>query len=78
MEGRKILADHMTKVEGLQAELSALETQFLHSVRKRRNKKGRMRKKRVQPRKWILSRFLFLKMWTWRTVMVVRRGGDTG
>ena len=29
VEGRKILADHMTKVEGLQAELSELETQFI-------------------------------------------------
>ena len=29
VEGRKILADHMTKVEGLQAELSSLETQFI-------------------------------------------------
>ena len=28
LEGRKTLADHMTKVEGLQAELSELETQF--------------------------------------------------
>ena len=28
VERRKILADHMTKVEGLQAELSELETQF--------------------------------------------------
>ena len=29
MEGRKILADHLTKVEGLQAEMSSLETQFI-------------------------------------------------
>ena len=29
VEERKILADHMTKVEGLQAELSSLETQFI-------------------------------------------------
>ena len=29
VEGRKILADHMTKVEGLQAELNELETQFI-------------------------------------------------
>ena len=29
MEGRKILAAHMTKVEGLQTELSELETQFI-------------------------------------------------
>ena len=29
VEGRKNLADHMTEVEGLQAELSELETQFI-------------------------------------------------
>ena len=29
VEGRKILVAHMTKVEGLQAELSSLETQFI-------------------------------------------------
>ena len=29
VKGRKILADHLTKVEGLQAELSELETQFI-------------------------------------------------
>ena len=29
LEGRKTLADHMTKVEGLQAELNELETQFI-------------------------------------------------
>ena len=32
VEGRKILADHMTKVEGLQAELSELETQFYYTA----------------------------------------------
>ena len=35
VEGRKILADHMTKVEGLQAELSALETQFITQLREK-------------------------------------------
>ena len=41
VEGRKILADHMTKVEGLQAELSELETQF---ITQRREKEEQERK----------------------------------
>ena len=41
VEGRKILADHMTKVEGLQAELSELETQF---IAQRREKEEQERK----------------------------------
>ena len=35
VEGRKILADHLTKVEGLQAELSSLETQFITQRREK-------------------------------------------
>ena len=41
VEGRKMLADHMTKVEGLQAELSELETQF---VTQRKEKEEQERK----------------------------------
>ena len=37
----KILANHMTKVEGLQAELSSLETQF---ITQRREKEEQERK----------------------------------
>ena len=40
VEGRKILADHITKVEGLQTELSSLETQFIIQP----GKEGRGRK----------------------------------
>ena len=41
VEKRKILADHMTKVEGLQTELSSLETQF---ITQRREKEEQERK----------------------------------
>ena len=41
VDGRKILAHHMTKVEGLQAELSELETQF---ITQRREKEEQERK----------------------------------
>ena len=79
VEGRKILADHMTKVEGCKTELSSLETQFITQRREKgRTGKEGNKKKNLLPRKWILNRFLFRKMWIWRIVMVGSKGGGTG
>ena len=44
VEGRKILADHMTKVEGLQAELSELETQFITQRKEKKERKDEREK----------------------------------
>ena len=76
-EGRKMLSDHVTKVEALETELSSLETQFIAQRRRRRSRKGRRRKIRLRlPRmKW--SRCPFRMMWTWRIVLTMgaRKGG---
>ena len=45
MGGRKILADHLTKVEGLQAEMSSLETQF-NAQRKEKEEQERKEEER--------------------------------
>ena len=50
LEGRKTLADHMTKVEGLQAELNELETQFITQRKEKEEQERKDECEKLAPR----------------------------